>query len=124
MHVQLALLLCLSLPAWGNADDAQIKEVFAKYEQILTKNKTELVSEVFSEKYIADRGGEKQFKSELTPLKVPAYELDIKPGQLDKDIKTVKMIPKGHKGHVENIFLMKRRPSGEWRIEGTFANED
>lgn len=123
MYIQLSLLFILSMPAWAN-DDLEIKKVFSSYEKIYTQEKTSLVSEVFSEKFLEDHGGEKEFKENIEKMPFPSYELEIKPGQMDKDIKIVKMIPKGHKGHVNNLFILKKIPSGRWKIEGTMSNED
>lgn len=123
MYIQLTLLLMLSMPTWAS-DDGEIKKVFSNYEKIYTQEKTSLVSEVFSEKFLKDHGGEKEFKESIEKMPFPAYELEIKPGQMDKDIKIVKMIPKGHKGHIDNLFILKKIPSGQWKIEGTMTNED
>lgn len=124
MQIQLMLCLLLAMPAWAVDENVKVKQVFAKYELILSKGQKDLVPQVFSEKYMAERGGTEKFKTDLTVIKVPAYELEIQPGAMSKDVKLVKMIPKGHKGHVDNIFILKRRPSGEWLIEGTMTNED
>jgi len=124
MHLSIIFCLLFSMTAWGADENAQVKEVFARYQKMHSEAKKDLVPQVFSEKYLADRGGESEVKASITKMPVPAYDLDIKPGAMSKDVKIVKMIPKGHKGHVQNLFILKRRPSGEWRIDGTMSNDD
>lgn len=122
MHFLVGLCL-LSLSAFAN-DDAAIQQVFQRYEQVLSQQKTELIPQVFSDKFLSEHGGEKAFRQELGKIAVPAYDLSIRPGQLDKDVMTVKMLPKGKPtAIVEQVFILKKYGK-DWRIEGTLTNEE
>lgn len=123
MQFQLILLLLLALPALAS-EDQEIQELFKKYELVMSKNNKTLVPQVFSEKFLLDHGGEKEFSQNIGQVPIGPYVLDIKPGALDKDIRHVKLVPRGSKAASENIFILKRRPTGAWQIEGTISNDN
>ena len=130
MRVQLkllsVLLFVLSGNLWANEDTKKIQELFKKYDQIVVLHKVQLFPEVFTTKFLAEQGGEKSYATTVTSAKEKAvpFDLDIKPGRLDKSMAFVKIIPKGSKLRPESSFVVKRNPSGEWRIEGTVGDEN
>lgn len=123
MQFQLILLLLLALPALAS-EDQEIQELFKKYELVMSKNNKTLVPQVFSEKFLLDHGGEKEFSQNIGQVSIAPYVLDIKPAALDKEIRHVKLVPRGSKAASENIFILKRRPTGAWQIEGTISNDN
>lgn len=68
MRIQLILVsLIFSLTAFGS-DDKSMKELFAKYDQVMDQKKVELIDEIFSQKFIKSSGGKEELISKIKEL--------------------------------------------------------
>lgn len=130
MQLQLKALslLCffIATASWAESDQEQIKKLFSRYDQVVSEHKLQLMPEVFSPKFLSDVGGEKEFSNTVKsekPKLLP-YSLEIKPGAKDRSMAFVKRIPRGSKERPDTAFIVKRNPSGEWRIEGTIGDDN
>lgn len=68
MRIQLILVsLLISLTAFGS-DDKSMKELFAKYDQVMDQKKVEFIDEIFSQKFIKSSGGKEELISKIKEL--------------------------------------------------------
>ena len=73
MHVQLTILmLLLGISSASAADEKSMNELFKKYEQIMDQKKVELIDEVFSQRFLRETGGKKEFVEKINELPVTA----------------------------------------------------
>lgn len=124
MHIQLSIiagLLCTTL-AWAQPKQEEIKQLFAKYEQIIEGKKDVKVYDVFTKKFVAESGGEKSLMEGWEKEKKVSYDFSIKPSRMNKDMAYVQRIPAGSKEKPHSSFIVVKE-QGQWRIEGTIGDE-
>jgi len=68
MRIQLIALLCIFSFSLHASDDKSMKELFAKYDQIMDEHKVELVDEVFTQKFLEHNGGKEEFIAKVKEL--------------------------------------------------------
>lgn len=78
MRIQLILFFILfSLKSFA-VDDKSIQDLFKKYDQVMDQKKTELIDEVFSQKFIKDSGGKQELIDKIKDLTVPPSPQETK----------------------------------------------
>lgn len=68
MRIQLIALMCIFSFSVHASDDKSMKELFAKYDQIMDEHKVELVDEVFTQKFLENNGGKEEFIAKVKEL--------------------------------------------------------
>lgn len=68
MRIQLIALLCIFSFSVHASDDKSMKELFAKYDQIMDEHKVELVDEVFTQKFLESNGGKEEFIAKVKEI--------------------------------------------------------
>ena len=125
MYIQLSILagiLCTTL-ALAQPKQEEIKQLFAKYEQIIEGKKDVKVHDVFTKKFVSEAGGEKSLLEGWEKEKKVVYDLNIKPSRNNKDRVYVQRIPAGSKQKAHSSFIVVKE-KGHWRIEGTIGDEE
>lgn len=125
MYIQLSIiagLLCTTL-AWAQPKQEEIKQLFAKYEQIIEGKKDVKIHDVFTKKFVKEAGGEKALFDGWEKEKKMSYDLNIKPSRNNKDRVYVQRVPAGSKQKSHSSFIVVRE-AGKWRIEGTIGDEE
>lgn len=83
----------LSLSAYS-ASDKEMKDLIQKYDQVMEQKKTELVDEVFTQRFLRNSGGKKEFIEKVKELPSPTKE--------EKDLKVT-----WKKGVKDKIYFAK-----------------
>lgn len=127
MRIQLIILLSLfSLSAFA-VDDKSMKELFAKYDQVMDQKKTDLIDEVFTKKFIRDSGGKEELTDKIKELSAPPSpsktSMSWKKGQKGevylakvKETSTNKM----KAGHEAEFIVITE--DGKLKIDGTMSD--
>lgn len=130
MRIQLVILFTLfSLSAFA-VDDKSMKELFAKYDQVMDQKKTDLIDEVFTKKFIRDSGGKEELISKIKELTSPPSQsktsMTWKKGLRGevylakvKEISTNKM----KKDSQESEFIVITE-DGKLKIDGTMSDSN
>ncbi len=126
------LLICLALlsgPAMAGLD-SDVKALFEKHEKIIHLHQTELIEQVFSKRYIQDKGGLKDFEASIKE-KPKADEKKLKDMSVSwkKGAVTDRILArreemkngKKDKGHTEYIVIKK---DGKLIIDDTIGDAD
>lgn len=124
MHIQLSLilaLLCTTL-AWAKPPHKEIKQLFAKYDMLVEGNKAVSSTDVFTQSFLREVGGEKSLFDGHEKEKKVAYDLVIKPSRTNKNRAYVKRVPAGSKHKPHSSFVVVKE-QGKWRIEGNIEDE-
>ena len=77
MRILLILLVFVSLNAVAS-QDKELTELFKKYDLIMDQHKTELIDEVFTQKFLNGSGGKKEFEAKVKDLPVEKNPVDRK----------------------------------------------
>lgn len=134
MQVQLIALLlglCFSLSSLAN-DDKEAKELFKNYAKVMDQQKTDLIEDVFSEKFIKNSGGKKELIEKIKSLPLQKTKVlntpkvEIKPGLKSKDIVFAKVSESssskgGKRGESHSEFILVRE-NGKLKIDGTLSD--
>lgn len=97
MRIQLTILLSLlSLNAFA-VDDKSMQDLFKKFDSVVDDKKTELIDEVFTEKYIKDAGGKEKLISNIKEISSPKSKSEIT----------------WHKGVQEKLYMAKVKFAGD-----------
>jgi hypothetical protein len=100
MHLQLALLVLLLGAAPARArDDASVRELFRKYDQVMDEKKVELIDDVFSSRFLKESGGRTELVEKIRELASPPAKRE-----------TAVTWRKGTKGE---IYFARPRDAGE-----------
>ncbi len=124
MYIQLSILaglLCTTL-AWAQPQQTEMKELFAKYDQIIEGKKDVKALDVFTKKFVDEAGGEKSLTEGWDKTKKVVYDLSIKPSRSNKDLAYIQRVPAGSKQKAHSSFIVVKE-QGQWRIEGTIEDE-
>lgn len=126
MRLQL-ICLCLLFSSFALADDDKvIKELFAKYEQVVTEKKVELIDEVFTADFIKDSGGKKELEAKIKEDKVTkksapptiTWHKGAKGNRF-----YAKRIEADKKEHSGSQFIVEQE-NGKYKIGGTLGDGD
>lgn len=134
MQVQLIALLlglCFSFSSLAN-DDKEAKELFKNYAKVMDQQKTDLIEDVFSEKFIKNSGGKKELIEKIKSLplqktsELNTPKIEIKPGVKSKDIVFAKVsesssLKGGKRGESHSEFILVRE-NGKLKIDGTLSD--
>ncbi len=125
MYLQLALVVWLisSPPVLAQPAQAEVNELFTKYESVMSGEKITL-TEVFSPEFIPELGDTKDLQKSAEKSQSPQrYDLVIKPSRRNPNMAYVKRIPAGSNEKPHSSFvLIKRR--GKWVIQGTISDDE
>ena len=61
MRVQLVLFLIIFSSVAFSSEDAEVRDLFSRYQRVVSGHETHLVEEVFSEKFLKENGGKSEF---------------------------------------------------------------
>jgi hypothetical protein len=128
MRLQLVLIvLFLSKLSIGSTDeDKSVRELFQKYDQLMNDQKSELVDEVFTQKFIRDSGGKEAFiaKVKELPKEKDKNQLTWKKGARSEMI-FAKLAPINKSKATESSgeFVVVRE-NGKLKIDGTASDGD
>jgi hypothetical protein len=131
MYIRIAMVAAwvFTAFAWAAATasdpKADIAVLFSKYDQVIHGHQTELAEQVFATSFIREEDGLVKFAEKIRSVrksKVPPYELQIKLGIEDHNLAFVKRVENGKPS--DSTYIVRRQPSGEWRIEGTISDLD
>lgn len=134
MQIQLITLLlglCLSVSAFAD-DEKEAKDLFKKYYKVMDQHQTDLIEDVFTEKYIKNAGGKKELAEKIKELpllksvSVKAPELKLKAGVKSKDLLFAKVkepssLKSKKETHSHSDFILIRE-NGKLRIDGTISD--
>jgi hypothetical protein len=96
MHLLLILLLTLNISSTHASDEKTIKELFDKYERVMTEHKTELIDDVFTKKFIRESGGKEEFIEKIKELP-----------KAKKKTKLKRILERWKKSKIGNMFIAK-----------------
>lgn len=133
MRIQLiTIILLFSLTAVVHgSDDKSMKELFMKYDQVMDHKKTELIDEIFSQKFIKASGGKEELISKIKELptsseknKPLAPDISWRKG-LKNEIYFAKVkeatVNKNKKDAHETEFMVIKE-DGKLKIDGTLGD--
>ncbi|GEM_PF-1193560 len=134
MQVQLIALLlglCLSMNVIAS-DEKEAATLFKQYSKVMDLHKTELIEEVFTEKYIKSAGGKKELIEKIKELpilksaNIATPEVKIQQGVKSPDIIFAKVKEKSSlKNNKESFshsdFILVRE-NGKLKIDGTISD--
>jgi hypothetical protein len=130
MRLLLIVLTLLSSQVFASSDK-EMAELFLNYDAIMLKHKVELVDDVFTEKFLKENGGKKEFvaavkelpKDESKALKLP--KLSWKKGTKDE----LYFVSLSEKSSDKNKVVKKSgsqfivvREKGKLKIDGTLSD--
>lgn len=133
MQVQLITLLlslCFSLTVLAD-DESEVKDLFKSYAQVMDQHKTDLIEDVFTEKFITGAGGKKELEMKIKELPLRKSNsvnasVKIKQGVKDKDIIFAKLKEatqlKGNKESYSHSDFIIKRENGKLKIDGTISD--
>jgi len=127
MRIQLIILLSLFSFSSFAVDDKSMQELFSKYDSVMDQKKTDLIDEVFTQKFIRDSGGKQELTDKIKELTTPPSpsktKMSWKKGQKGdvylakvKEISTNKM-KTAHES--EFIIIIE---DGKPKIDGTMSD--
>lgn len=131
MYVRIAIVAMwiVTTLAWATTTSVdpkpEIKALFAKYDLVIHNQQIELAEQVFASSFIREEDGAVKFAEKIRSVrksKAPPYELQVKVGTEDPNLVFVKRVENGQPSH--STYIVRRQPSGEWRIEGTLSDLD
>jgi len=96
MHLLLILLLTLNISSTHASDEKAIKELFDKYERVMSEQKTELIDDVFTKKFIREGGGKEEFIEKIKELP-----------KAKKKTKLKRILERWKKSKIGNMFIAK-----------------
>lgn len=97
MRIQLVLISMLySLHALA-VDDKSMQELFKKYDSVIDEKKTELIEDIFTEKFIKDSGGKSELVQKIKEIDGPKSKSEVT----------------WQKGHKDEIYLAKVKFTGD-----------
>lgn len=102
MRFQLITLLCLiSISAFAT-DDKRMQELFEKYDRVVNEHQTELVDEVFTQKFLKENGGKEEFIAKVKELPKVKKKKGLR-----------KLLQNWKKSKVGKIFFAKVKDEGD-----------
>ncbi len=136
MRIQLIILsFLLSFSSFAKTESVEMKELFAKYDQVMDSHKVELVDEIFTKKFLEENGGKAEFIEKVKSLpklkslkKVPS-EVTWKKGTKDEiffaSVKEPSLMKsKTQKAeHLGSQFVVVKE-NGKLKIDGTLSDAD
>lgn len=97
MRIQLVLIsMLVSLHALA-VDEKSMQELFKKYDIVIDDKKTELIDDIFTEKFIKDSGGKTQLAQKIKEMSGPKSKSEVN----------------WQKGHKDEIYLAKVKFVGD-----------
>lgn len=129
MRIQLATIsLFLSL-AVSAKDEKSMQDLFKKYDSVMDLKKTELVEEVFSQKFIKESGGKSELVSKIKGLDVDTRSIPKTHLSWKKGLKgglylaKIKSTERTKKDSHETEFIVIEE-NGKLKIDGTLSDGD
>lgn len=138
MRISICLLtLLFSLTSFGATEAEEIKQLFAKYDQVMQSRKVELVDEVFTKKFLTESGGKEEFIDKVKDLPlIKASAVVNKQVSWKKGLKgdvffaqqadaptTINKNPYKKSSHSGSEFILVRE-AGKLKIDGTLSDAD
>lgn len=136
MRIQLIFLsLVLSLSSFAASESKEMKELFAKYDEVMDSHKVEHVDDIFTKKFLDENGGKAEFIEKVKELplvksskKVPS-EVTWKKGTKDEIFfASVKepsiMKSKNQKAEHSGSQFIVVKENGKLKIDGTISDAD
>ncbi len=130
MRIQLILLFLFSQMAFASSDK-EMAELFKNYDAVMLSHKTELVDEVFTEKFLKEAGGKKEFiaavkelpKAVSKSLKKPSvvWKKGIKNEIYFATLKELEGENKRFNSESESQFIVVKE-NGKLKIDGTLSD--
>lgn len=120
MSIRIILIsLLFSFSAWSS-DESEIKALLHNYALIMGQHRIELIDKVFSQKFLLENGGKKEFieKVKTLPLSKKIDEYQFKKGN-KPHIYFASM--KNKKNESE---LLINKENGVWKINGNMSDAD
>jgi hypothetical protein len=119
------LLVCLiSVSAFGQTIEKDMRKLFDKYDQVMNQQKVELIDEVFTKKFLESHGGKDAFveKVKTLPYIKPKKGVAKAFARLKKS-KVGKFFTVKDKqdGDVSKEFIVKEE-DGKLKIDGTLSD--
>lgn len=134
--MKIFIILLLVLNTAMASDDAEVRDLFNRYERVVSGHETHLVEEVFSEKFLKENGGKAEFiekvKSEpkLSEKAMPVTSVTWKKAaqsenllvKLKSKVQALnKLKTKEPESHSEFIVV---KENGKLKIDGTISDAD
>jgi hypothetical protein len=133
MRIQLILLLCFWTQLSFADRDKEMRALFDNYERVVKYHQVELISDVFTEKFLKENGGIKEFEAKIKEQPKAKAKKGLK-----------KMLQKWRESKVRGMFFAKvqnqnsgqKQPSqhspqfivveekGKLKIDGTISDDD
>lgn len=129
MRIQLIIFTALFSISAMAVDDKSMKELFAKYDQVMDQKKTELIDEVFTKKFIRDSGGKQELidkiKELTTPPSQPKSSMTWKKGQKGEVyLAKVKEVSSNKSKAAHEAEFIVITEDGKLKIDGTLSDGD
>ncbi len=110
---KILLVLMLAQSAFAKSNDKEMRILFDKYDEVMKQQKTELIEEVFTKKFLEGHGGKE------------AYEAKIKTLPYVKPKKGIaKVFARLKKSKVGKFFTVKDKQDGDVSKEYIVKEED
>lgn len=127
MRVQITFLLLFFSASVQAVDDKEMNELFKKYDLLMDEKKVELVDQVFTEKFLRESGGKKEFiekvKEMETDKSASPSKVTWKKGVRDQMF-FAKITPATKKKEVESAEFIVIEEKGKLKIDGQVGDGD
>ena len=116
------ILVFLSFDLFAIATDASVNELFKNYESLMEEKKIQLLHEVFSQNFIKENGGEKEFIEKIKQLSKSKDQKKMNiswyPGRKNKNLYFAKLFKES------NIEFILIEENNKLKIDGTIGDSD
>ena len=126
------IILFISLVSFSSfaSDDSEVRDLFNRYERVVSGHETELIDEVFSARFLKDNGGKDEFADKVKSIpkssdkSMPLTMISWKKAAKSENL-MVKLKPSSKDKSVskqsENDFIVVRE-NGKLKIDGTVGD--